>query len=70
MDWTTGSLEFDPRQRQKDFSSSLFVQTGSEVHRASYLMDTGEGVLSPGGKARPVHDADNSPPSSAEVKNG
>jgi hypothetical protein len=49
MDWT-GSSEFDPRQKQKDFSSSLFVQTGSEIHLASYPMDTGEWGTSPGVK--------------------
>jgi hypothetical protein len=46
----------------KDFSSSLFVQTGSGVHQASCTMGTG-------GKARPGRDADHSPPSSAEVVN-
>jgi hypothetical protein len=35
---------FDPRQRQKDFSSSLSVQTGSGSHPASYTM--GIGVIS------------------------
>jgi hypothetical protein len=52
----------------KDFSSSLCVQTGSGAHPASsYTMGTG-GTF-PGGKARPGRDADNSPPSSAEVVN-
>jgi hypothetical protein len=51
----------------KDFSSSLFVQTGSEAHPASCPMGTG-GPFS-GGKARPGRDADRSPPSSAEVVN-
>jgi hypothetical protein len=46
----------------KDFSSSLFVQTGSVAHPASCTMGTG-------GKARPGRDADHSPPSSAEVVN-
>jgi hypothetical protein len=46
---------------EKDFSSSLCVQTGSGAHPASCTMDTG--VLSPG------RDADHSPPSSAEVEN-
>jgi hypothetical protein len=31
---------FDPRQRRKDFSSSLCVQTGSEAHPASFQMGT------------------------------
>jgi hypothetical protein len=46
----------------KDISSSLCVQTGSEVHPASCPMGTG-------GKARPGRDADHSPPSSAKVVN-
>jgi hypothetical protein len=45
-----------------DFSSSPCVQTGSGAHPASYPMGTGD-------EARPGHDADHSPPSSAEVKN-
>jgi hypothetical protein len=32
---------FDPRQRQKDFSSSFCAQTSSEAHPASYPMGTG-----------------------------
>jgi hypothetical protein len=51
----------------KDFSSSLCVQTGSGAHSASCTMGTGGPF--PGGKARPGHDADHSPPSSAEVVN-
>jgi hypothetical protein len=51
----------------KDFSSNLFVQTGSGAHPASCTMGTGGPF--PGGKARPWHDADHSPPSSAEVVN-
>jgi hypothetical protein len=50
-----------------DFSSSPCVQTGSGAHPASYPMGTGGSF--PGGKARLGHDADHSPPSSAEVKN-
>jgi hypothetical protein len=46
----------------KDFSCSLYVQTGSGAHPASCPVGTG-------GKARPRRDADHSPPSSAEVKN-
>jgi hypothetical protein len=46
----------------KDFSSNLYVQTGSEAHPASCTMGTG-------GKAQPGRDADHSPPSSAEVVN-
>jgi hypothetical protein len=51
----------------KNLSSSLCVQTSSEVHPASYPMGTGGRF--PGGKARPGRDADHTPPSSAEVKN-
>jgi hypothetical protein len=36
-----GRSRFDPRQRQKDFSSSLCVQTGSGAHHASCTMGTG-----------------------------
>jgi hypothetical protein len=43
------------------------VQTGPEVHPASCTMGTG---LFPGGKVRQGRDADPSPLSSAEVKNG
>jgi hypothetical protein len=51
----------------KDFSCSFCVQIGSGAHPASCTMGTGGHF--PGGKARPVRDADHSPPSSAEVKN-
>jgi hypothetical protein len=59
MDWTTGRSKFDPWHRQKDFSSNLCVQTGSEAHPASCPMGTGGPF--PGGKARPGRDADHSP---------
>jgi hypothetical protein len=49
--------------RQKDFSSSLCVQT----HPASCPVVTGGPY--PGAKAQPGRDADHSLPSSAEVKN-
>jgi hypothetical protein len=52
--------------RDRRFSSSLCVQTGSGVHPAFYPMGTGGPF--PGGKARPGRDADHSPLSSAEVK--
>jgi hypothetical protein len=52
--------------RGRGFCSSLFVQTGSVAHPASYPM--GAGGPFPGGKARPGRDADHSPPSCAEVK--
>jgi hypothetical protein len=65
--WTTGRTTFDPRQRRKDFYSSLCVQTGSGAHPASCTMGTG-GTF-PAVKAWPRRDADHSPPSSAEVEN-
>jgi hypothetical protein len=52
---------------ERGFSSSLCVQTGSEVHPASCTM--GAGGPFPGAKARSGRDADHSPPSSAEVEN-
>jgi hypothetical protein len=58
-DWTTGIRS--PIEAE-DFSSSLYVQTGSGAHPASRQMGTR-------GKARPGRDADHSPPSSAEVEN-
>jgi hypothetical protein len=54
----------------KDFSSSLCVQTGSGAHPASVQWVPGGGVLSPGVKSRPGHDADPSSPSIAVVVNG
>jgi hypothetical protein len=51
----------------RDFSSNLCVQTGSGAHPASCIMDIGGPY--PGGEARSGHDADHSPPSSAEVVN-
>jgi hypothetical protein len=59
MGWKTRQSRFDPRQRQKDSSSSLCVQTGSGGHLASYTMGIG-GPFS-GAKVRPGHDADHSP---------
>jgi hypothetical protein len=52
---------------EKDFSSNLCVQTGSEAHPASCTMGTGDPF--PGGKARQGREADHSPPFSAEVEN-
>jgi hypothetical protein len=51
----------------RDFSSILYVQTGSGAHPASYTMGTG--CPFPGGKTRPGRDADHSHPSSDEVVN-
>jgi hypothetical protein len=65
--WTTGRSRFDPRQRRKDFSSSLCVQTGSGAHPASCTMGTGGPF--PGPKARPGRDPDHSHPLSAQVEN-
>jgi hypothetical protein len=50
-----------------DFSSNLYVQTGSGAHPASCTMGT-RGPF-PGGTARLDYDADHSPPSSVEVEN-
>jgi hypothetical protein len=52
---------------EKDFSSILYVQTGSGAHPASCSVGTGGPF--PEGKVRPGRDADHSPPSSAEVMN-
>jgi hypothetical protein len=52
--------------RAKNFSYSLFVQTGSGAHPASCTMGTGGPI--PGTKERQGRDADHSPPSSAEVE--
>jgi hypothetical protein len=50
----------------KDFSYSLFVQTGSGAHPASCTMGTGGPF--PGAEVRQGRDADHSPPSSAKVE--
>jgi hypothetical protein len=65
--WTIGRSRFDPRQRRKDFSSILCVQTGSGVHPASCTIGTGGPF--PGAKAQPGSDDNHSPPSTAEVEN-
>jgi hypothetical protein len=65
--WMIGRSNFDPRQRRKDFSYSVCVQTSSGAHPASCTMGTGGPF--PGAKTRPGRDTDHSPPSSAEVKN-
>jgi hypothetical protein len=64
MDWTTGVRS--PAET-KDFSSRLCIQTSCGAHLVPHPVGTG-GLL-PGGKARPGHNADYSPPSSVEVKN-
>jgi hypothetical protein len=55
-DWAIG-VRFPAGAR--DFSYSLFVQTGSGAHPASCAMGTGGSF--PGGKARPGRDAYHSP---------
>jgi hypothetical protein len=62
-DWTAGVRS--PTEAE-GFSSNLCAQTGSGAHPASYTVGTGGSF--PGGKERPGHDADRSPPFSAEVK--
>jgi hypothetical protein len=57
----------DPRRGQKDFSSSLCVQTGSEAHSASCTMSTGGPF--PGGKSAAGAWRWPLTPSSAEVEN-
>jgi hypothetical protein len=52
---------------EKDFSSSLCVQTGSGAHPDYCPMGTGDPF--PEGKARPGRESDHSTPSSAEVEN-
>jgi hypothetical protein len=61
-----GRPGFDSRQRQ-DFSVLHSVQTGSRAHPAFYPMGIVDSF--PGDKAA-GREADHSPPSSAEVKNG
>jgi hypothetical protein len=62
--WTTERSGFESRQGQ-EFSLLNVVQTGSGVHPTSYTMSTGSSF--PGVK-RQGHEADHSPPTSAEVK--
>jgi hypothetical protein len=62
----TGWPGFDPRQRQRIFL--LVSASGPALGPTQPPIQWVPGALSPGGKARPVRDADHSPPSSAEVK--
>jgi hypothetical protein len=64
MGWAAGVRFF---AGARDFSLLHSVQTGSGVHPASY--PNGTVGFSPGVK-RQGREADHSPPSSAEVKNG
>jgi hypothetical protein len=56
-DWNTGVRSLADAN---DFSSNLYIQTGSGAHPASYTMGTGGPFR--GGKARPGRDADHSSP--------
>jgi hypothetical protein len=60
--WTTGLSRFDPRERQKNFFSTVCVRNGCGSLPASCAMGTGGPFPGPGS------DADHSPPSSA-IKN-
>jgi hypothetical protein len=53
------AIEVRSPAKQKDFSSSLCVQTGSGAHPASCTMGTGDPF--PVAKRRPGRDADHSP---------
>jgi hypothetical protein len=64
---TTGRSKFYSRQRRKDFSSNLCVETDTRAHPVSCRMGTG--VSFPGAKARPGRDPDHSLSTSADVKN-
>jgi hypothetical protein len=63
-DWST---EVRSSADAKGFSSIICVQTSSEAYPASCSMRNGGPF--PGAKARPGRNADQSLPSSAEVKN-
>jgi hypothetical protein len=56
--WKTRRPRFEHRQKRKDFSSILCVQTGSGADPTSCTMGIGGPF---GAKARPVRDADHSP---------
>jgi hypothetical protein len=61
------AIEVRSPAEARDFSSNLCFQTSTEAHLTSCTKGTG--VSFPGGKAWLGRDADNSPPSSAEVVN-
>jgi hypothetical protein len=63
VDWTAG-VRF-PTEAE-DSSCHFCVQTGSGAHPTSYTMGT-RGFF-PRGEVQQGHDADQSPPSSVEVK--
>jgi hypothetical protein len=55
----------------ENVSSSLSIQTGAAAHASSYTVGNGESFPLGGGggdKLTPKHDADHSPPFSANVK--
>jgi hypothetical protein len=60
--WTVGAIS--PTEAE-DFSSNLFVQTGSGAHPASCTY--GSGVSFPAGKTLSECGADHSPPSSTKL---
>jgi hypothetical protein len=64
-DWTYERSRFDPRQRQRIFPLAC-VQISSEAGPSSCPVCAGGPF--PGAKARPVRDADHSPPSSVVVE--
>jgi hypothetical protein len=66
-DCYTGRTAFDLDRGKGIFSSSVYVQKRSGANSDSYRMGSG-GPFS-GAKARPGRDADDSPTSSADVKN-
>jgi hypothetical protein len=61
------AIEVRSPAEAKGFSSILCVQTGSGAHPVSCTMGTGGPF--PGAKARPGRNADQTPPSSAEIEN-
>jgi hypothetical protein len=61
------AIEVRSLAEAREFSSNLCVQTGSGAYPASCTVGTGAPFA--GRKAWLVHDADHSPPSSAEVEN-
>jgi hypothetical protein len=64
MGWTTEGSEFES-QWEQEFSLLHVAQIGAAVHPTPYPMCTGGSI--PGGKMA-EHEADHSPPASAEVK--
>jgi hypothetical protein len=67
MGWMTGRSRFDPRQRRKEYCTSLCVQIGCGAHPASCPVGTVSPF--PGAEVQPERGTDHSPPSSVEVEN-